>query len=516
MRRPVLLLIALVACTAATGPSVLHLSRGPTKKAVTSVSVVPDSMTIYVDDTARAVCVPRNQSGVPLANTCTWTAADSTVLRFYTIGAQAAGIIALAAGQRTVTVTVKGTAVQTALAVTVIDTTPAPPPPPTLTGLTIAPKSASVQTSGSKAFTSASTWSDGQPHADTVAWAATGGTVSATGLYTAGLSAGAFRVVASELGRADTAAVTVTAPPPPPPPADSCARHVAVSTTAQFTAALGAALPGDCIDLAAGTYASASWTMSRSGTAQSPIVIHGPRTAVLDFGGTGKPALTGSYVQMRGFRLTNFTTVGFWLTGAHDNVLDSLEIDHTKQEAVAFKTGSHHNTIKNSLIHDTGIADAHYGEAVYVGVSTGDATVIGNQILNNHLGPNVRADMVDVKGGSDSTVIRGNYMDGTGSVYQSDGSHVSLIVVAGNHVLIENDTLIYGVPHGIYFYGAFAGKGGLVQNTLIHLYGLTGYAYARGVKVDAGFSPQVVVKCSTVVDNIPAGGAAYQGVTCTP
>ena len=47
-------------------------------------------------------------------------------------------------------------------------------------------------------------------------YSATGGTITTGGLYTAGSTAGTFRVIAAQQGGtlADTAAVTITAPPP--------------------------------------------------------------------------------------------------------------------------------------------------------------------------------------------------------------------------------------------------------------------------------------------------------------
>ena len=51
----------------------------------------------------------------------------------------------------------------------------------------------------------------------TVTWSATGGTVNAAGLYTAGSTPGSFRVVAVRQGdasKADTSTVKIAAPPP--------------------------------------------------------------------------------------------------------------------------------------------------------------------------------------------------------------------------------------------------------------------------------------------------------------
>ena len=48
-----------------------------------------------------------------------------------------------------------------------------------------------------------------------VTWSATGGTITAGGLYTAGAAAGTFRVIATREGDtpADTSTVTVTSTP---------------------------------------------------------------------------------------------------------------------------------------------------------------------------------------------------------------------------------------------------------------------------------------------------------------
>ena len=54
--------------------------------------------------------------------------------------------------------------------------------------------------------------SDGSTAAVAVTWSATGGTVSTSGLYKAGTTAGSYRVIAVQQGgtKADTSAITVT------------------------------------------------------------------------------------------------------------------------------------------------------------------------------------------------------------------------------------------------------------------------------------------------------------------
>jgi hypothetical protein len=86
-------------------------------------------------------------------------------------------------------------------------------PTPVLTGLTISPSSASVQSGSSRQFQVTPMWSDGQSRPATVTWSATGGTVSSSGLFVAGSVPGTYRVIASSGSLADTASVTVTAVP---------------------------------------------------------------------------------------------------------------------------------------------------------------------------------------------------------------------------------------------------------------------------------------------------------------
>ncbi|HWA17201.1 MAG TPA: hypothetical protein VG817_12250, partial [Gemmatimonadales bacterium] len=89
------------------------------------------------------------------------------------------------------------------------------PPPVTLNTLVIIPGSVSLQTGASQQFAVAGTWSDGSTTTPTVSYSATGGSVTTGGVYTAGTTAGTYRVIAlhAASGRADTASITVTAPP---------------------------------------------------------------------------------------------------------------------------------------------------------------------------------------------------------------------------------------------------------------------------------------------------------------
>jgi hypothetical protein len=98
------------------------------------------------------------------------------------------------------------------------DTTPPPPPPPapTLAKVVLTPASVSLVSTGTQKFSAYGRNSAGDSVAVTVSYAATGGSINSTGLYTAGSTGGSFRVVAAASGISDTSVVAVSAPLPTP------------------------------------------------------------------------------------------------------------------------------------------------------------------------------------------------------------------------------------------------------------------------------------------------------------
>jgi hypothetical protein len=90
---------------------------------------------------------------------------------------------------------------------------------PTLLALVLTPANVSLAAGSTQQFTASGKMSDGSTVPLTAAFAATGGTITATGLFRAGVTAGNFRVVAVQSGGtlADTATVSVTAATAPDP-----------------------------------------------------------------------------------------------------------------------------------------------------------------------------------------------------------------------------------------------------------------------------------------------------------
>ncbi|HEU0053947.1 MAG TPA: hypothetical protein VFQ39_12265, partial [Longimicrobium sp.] len=136
----------------------------------------------------------------------TWTATGGTV--------SAGGLFTAgqAAGTYRVTATAAGGVTGGA------DVTVTAAPVATLTQVLVTPSTATVAAGGAQQFAAQGKFSDGSTGAVAVTWTATGGTVNAGGLFTAGQSAGTYRVTATAAGGLSGGAdVTVTAPPTPPP-----------------------------------------------------------------------------------------------------------------------------------------------------------------------------------------------------------------------------------------------------------------------------------------------------------
>lgn len=90
-------------------------------------------------------------------------------------------------------------------------------PSPQLDGVVVSPVSVSIGTGETATFEASGHMSDGTTSTVTVSWSATGGVVSSSGVYTAGSTAGTYRVIGATASGdyADTAVVTVSEDPVP-------------------------------------------------------------------------------------------------------------------------------------------------------------------------------------------------------------------------------------------------------------------------------------------------------------
>jgi hypothetical protein len=193
--------------SASAGSDITVTAAPPPPPVVTSLVVAPASATLGTSATQQFAATEHLSNGSSRAATgVTWSATGGVVSTtgLYTSGTAAGTYRVIAVGT-------SGHADTSSITITA-----APPPPPTVTALVLAPASATLATGGSQQFTATEQMSDGSSRAATgVTWSATGGAVSASGLYTAGSAAGSYRVIGrGTTNHADTASITINAPPP--------------------------------------------------------------------------------------------------------------------------------------------------------------------------------------------------------------------------------------------------------------------------------------------------------------
>jgi hypothetical protein len=307
-------------------------------------------------------------------------------------------------------------------------------------------------------------------------------------------------------------------------------RRIDVSTSAQLSAAMTAARPGDDIVMADGVYTgkaavgkyTGSFAATTSGTASAPIVLRGSRKAVIDGDGLGGHyglyAVGARYWRFDGFTVTN-ATKGFVLDGSSFNTLANLHVFMTGEEGVHFRTKSTDNILTTSDISDTGKKNATYGEGVYVGSANSNwGTYTGgrpdtsdrNQILNNTIA-RTGAESLDIKEGTTGGVIRGNHIDGAGMTGKFADSWIDM---KGNGWTVSQNIAANALLDGFQVHTAIAGWGNnnyFAGNTAA----VNGPGWGLGIQKGATGN---VWKCDNVVTGAAKGAFSINNVAgaCSP
>jgi hypothetical protein len=174
---------------------------------LTTITVSPSSASVQTGGTKQFTATGLDQFGNPMSPqpTFTWSVSGGGSINssgLFTAGSTAGGPFTVTASSGSV----NGTASVTVTA------------PPVLTTITVSPSSASVPTGGTKQFTATGFDQFGTPTSPqpTFTWSVSGGgTISASGLFTAGGTAGGpFTVTAASGSVSGTASVNVTSVPP--------------------------------------------------------------------------------------------------------------------------------------------------------------------------------------------------------------------------------------------------------------------------------------------------------------
>lgn len=329
-----------------------------------------------------------------------------------------------------------------------------------------------------------------------------------------------------------------TSPPPPPvlPPPPSTTlpnggRQVNVSSSAQLTAAVNAAQPGDVIILADGRYTgkkavgsyTGSFSATVAGTADNPIVLKGSRNAVIDGGGQGGHYglyLVGAhYWRIEGVTVTD-ATKGIVLDGSNNVVMNNILVTKTGQEGVHFRRHSADGTIMNSEVSYTGQRNATYGEGVYIGSANSNWGTYTSgqpdrsdriQVLNNII-KFTGAESIDIKEGTTGGLIEGNTFDGTGMTGSWADSWIDL---KGNSYTLRNNTGQNAKLDGFQIHVALKGWG---NNNFFtgNVANVNGPGY--GLSVQAGTTGNVW-KCDNIVRGAASGTTVLNGsqpFPCTP
>jgi Bacterial Ig-like domain (group 2) len=177
----------------------------PPQPQLEGLLVTPRSATVGMGLQQQFTAVGRLTDGTLVSVGVTWTATGGTI--------DPSGVYT--AGTSSGTYGVTATHTTTGKTATATVTIPAA----TLTGLRLSPASVSIPVGTSVQFSAMGTLSDGSTASVPVVYSATGGTISFSGLYTAGSATGTYRVTGTaQDGKVATSTVTITTAPPPPPP----------------------------------------------------------------------------------------------------------------------------------------------------------------------------------------------------------------------------------------------------------------------------------------------------------
>lgn len=293
-------------------------------------------------------------------------------------------------------------------------------------------------------------------------------------------------------------------------------RVVHVHTASGLRAALQHAKAGDQIRLANGIY-QGDFTAQHPGTSKAPVVLCGSAKAVLD-GGTIHTGYV-LHINRAAYTVVSGITIkrgqkGVVLDASPHSTISGVTIHGVGFEGVVFRRNTSDATIKDSHIYDTGRAHASFGEAVYVGSANNhwcDTTSCQPDrcdrvhVVDNAIGPNVRAEAVDIKEGTDGGTVSDNTFDGTGMT-----AAFSWVDVKGNNWLISHNvgenTRRDGFSDNLAVVG-WGNRNSFERNRAEVNAAGYGFRIARGVAAVTVYTNNVVIDAAAGAANVPETSA---------
>jgi hypothetical protein len=241
-------------------------------------------------------------------------------------------------------------------------------------------------------------------------------------------------------------------------PAQAATRNV--DTTEQLQAALASVQAGDEIVLTAGktfqytngAIDTAYFFSSANGTATSPITIRSASAtnpATIRGNDVSSKILlriTGDYWVVKDLKFTNGQK-GLVFDNSNYSKAINCEITAVGMEAIHVRDGSDHVLIDGCWIYDTGLFNPQFGEGVYIGSdrsvwTTYNSSVDYTVVQNSTIGPNVRAEMFDIKEGTSETIVQNNEIYGKG--ISAAAFEDSFIDLKGTRTYVRNNSFYQG------------------------------------------------------------------------
>lgn len=229
-------------------------------------------------------------------------------------------------------------------------------------------------------------------------------------------------------------------------------RIVYCSSADEIQSALRDARAGDKIIIKEGSYIgkwmeSGYFSSNGEGTKEHPITIesenpNNPSKLVGLRSSSGYALyLTGDYWRVNNLKITN-AQKGIMIDNGNYNIISDCQVYDVEQEGIHLRDGSSNNIIKDTKVYNTGTVRADFGEGIYVGSDKGKWNEFkkecdNNIITNCEIGPNVRAEHLDIKEGTTGTTVKECIFKGEGIAGKNYAD--SFIDVKGNKTVVKNN-----------------------------------------------------------------------------
>jgi endoglucanase len=218
------------------------------------------------------------------------------------------------------------------------------------------------------------------------------------------------------------------------------AQIVECNTVDCIKKAMSTATPGTEIVIAEGNYYPAGkledqlgkfvkFTSAKNGTAAKPIILRGKNPAKPPaLGCPDNDKYDGAVISINGDYwvlkdlIVKQGDKGIMLDNSNHSKILNVQVTDVGEEAIHLRDGSSNCLIDGCTITFTGRVKPDFGEGIYIGSDRADHGAApnynpdckNNTVQNCKIGPNVSAEHLDIKEGTDGTIIKNNTFDATG------------------------------------------------------------------------------------------------------